>query len=65
MKVKHILVIFLLGVVGVIIGAFFKIQHWPGAATILMISVGLEVLSGILAIWKLLTTKKFKDFLNS
>ncbi|MCD4694950.1 MAG: hypothetical protein K8S16_01820 [Bacteroidales bacterium] len=65
MKVKHILAIFLLGVIGATIGVFFKIQHWPGAGFILVVSLSLEVLSGILAIWKLLTIKKFKDFLNS
>jgi len=65
MKVKHILVIFLLGVAGINIGAFMKIQHWPGAAVILTISFGLEVLSGMLAILKILTSKKIKDFLNS
>ena len=64
MKVKHILAILIIGPIGVSIGAFFKIQHWPGAAKILLISLIIELIGGILAVWKLLTIKDFKDFLN-
>jgi hypothetical protein len=64
MKVKHILVLLILGSTGAVLGALFKIQHWPGASVILMVSILLEVLGGILAVWKLLTIKDFTDFLN-
>jgi len=64
MKVKHIIVIFLLGVIFVILGSLFKINHWPGAAKILLVGMILEILGLILVIWKVLTTEKFKDFLN-
>ena len=64
MKVKHVLIVFILGMILTTIGAFFKIQHWPGAAKILLVSLLLEVIGGLLFIWKLATIKDFKDFLN-
>ncbi len=64
MKFKHILVLFILGSIGVTIGALFKIQHWPGASIILAASVCIEILGAIMAVWKLLTVKDFSDFLN-
>lgn len=64
MKFKHILILLIIGSIGVTIGALFKIQHWPGAGMILTISVLIEVLAAILAVWKLLTIKDFTDFLN-
>ncbi|QHI36813.1 hypothetical protein IMCC3317_21830 [Kordia antarctica] len=65
MKVKHIIAIFLLGVFITIIGALFKIQHWPYGPELLSVGSFTEGLAILLGIWKLLTTKKFKDFLNS
>ena len=64
MKFKHILAMLILGSVGVTIGAIFKIQHWPGASIILLVSMLLELFAGIIAVWKLLTLKDFSDFLN-
>ena len=64
MKVKHVLALFVLGVCGVIIGAVFKIQHWPGAHRILLFSMIIQVVAGILFIWKLLRMKETRDFLN-
>lgn len=64
MKVKHILAIIILGVTGVILGALFQIQHWPGSHKILLVSLGLESLGGILMIWKLISIKDFSNFLN-
>ena len=65
MKVKHIIVLFLLGMFITIIGALFKIQHWPYGSEILTVGSLTEGLAMLLGIWKLLTTKKFKEFLNS
>ena len=65
MKVKHILVILIIGSLGVATGALFKIQHWPGAGIILILSLCIQLLAGVLTIWKILTVKKYKDFLNS
>lgn len=48
-----------------IIGALFKILHWPGSVMLIIISTALKVIAGLLAIWKLFTVGKFKEFLNS
>ncbi|WP_420574897.1 GldL-related protein [Kordia sp.] len=65
MKVKHIIALFLLGIFITIIGTLFKIQHWPYGSEILTVGSLMEGLAILLGIWKLLSTKKFKDFLNS
>jgi len=65
MKVKHIIIIFLIGIVFMTFGALFKIMHWPGGSMIITISSTLKVIAGLLAIWKVLTMDKFKEFLNS
>lgn len=65
MKVKHIIALFLVGVVLMIAGTFIKIMHWPGGAMILLFATIIKVIAGLLAIWKVLSMKKFKDFLNS
>lgn len=64
MKIKHLLVVILIGFLWTIVGALFKIQHWPYANEILVIGTLIKVLFIILLIWKILTTDKFKDFLN-
>ncbi len=50
---------------GVILGAFFKIQHWPGGSTILGLSLIFELFAGLLIAWKLFKYKGGDDFLNS
>jgi len=65
MKVKHIIVVFILGVIFVILGSLFEINHWAGAAKLLLAGMILEILGLIMVIWKVFFTEKFKDFLNS
>ena len=65
MKVKHILVIFIFGLIILDLGALFKLIHWPGAGEMIFASFVIEIIAGILAIWKILTSDKFKEFLNS
>jgi len=43
MKNKGLLVLLIAGMVLVIIGALFKIMHWPGATFILIIGMAAEV----------------------
>jgi len=65
MKAKYVLIIGVLGMTGVILGAFFKIQHYPGGSGILGVSVILELIAGLMIIWKLISYKGQGDFLNS
>ena len=64
MKIKHLLAIIIFGFIFTIIGALFKIQHWAYASEILTIGTLIKVVFAILLIHKILTTDKFKDFLN-
>lgn len=65
MKVKHILIVFIIGFVFVIVGSLFKILHLQGAQALLIIGMGGQALGGVLSIWKLIKTKSFKSFLDS
>lgn len=64
MKVKYIILLFIFGVLISVIGALFKLMHWPGASKTLLIGTLIRVFSGIIFIIKLITNNKFKGFLN-
>lgn len=64
MKVKHIIALFIVGLLCTILGALFKILHWQLAPELLIAGTVIKVLAGIFAIWKILTTDGFKKFLN-
>lgn len=65
MKNRLILIIFALGTFMVILGALFKIMHWPSANILLLMGMSSQLVAGMIAIWKILTHKKFQGFLNS
>lgn len=65
MKTKYIIAIFIFAYILEALGVHFKIMHLMGAPQVFLAATILKVLSGLLAIWKLITTKKFHDFLNS
>jgi hypothetical protein len=56
-KYWMILVIFLAGSALTIIGGLFKIQHWMGASLLLTVSLGLQVISVVLLIIKLIVQR--------
>lgn len=64
MKLRYLLVLLVLGFMFTIIGTLFKIMHWAFASEFYMVGVFLKLLFGILLVYKLLTTKKFKDYLD-
>ncbi len=69
MKNKHILSLYILGGIIIFIGALLKINHFQFMDLItgnLLLVIGLliQVLAGILFIFKILTNKK-NNFLNS
>jgi len=64
MKVKYLLAFLIFGFILTIIGSLFKIQHWAFASEIYILGTFLKVIFGILLIYKIFTTDKFKDFLN-
>jgi hypothetical protein len=60
MKIKHILVIFILGFMITSLGALFKLESWPYASELLIIGLPMKVLAGLLLIVKLLLNKADK-----
>ena len=68
MKIKHVLIIFVIGFLISIIGAIFKITHWSFGSISgnIMIAIGsiIETVGIILMLYKLFTSPKFKEFLN-
>jgi dolichyl-phosphate-mannose--protein O-mannosyl transferase len=65
MKVKHIITLFLLGFGLSVMAAAFTILHFMGAPTMLLTSAIVVALATVLAIWKVFTNERIKDFLNS
>lgn len=69
MKTKHTLIILGIGLLLTFVGAVLKITHMEigpvNGNNLLTIAMFIEVIGGILFLYKLLTHKKFKDFLNS
>ena len=64
MKLKLILVLFLLGFLFILAGAFFKLESWPNASLLLLIGFALNCVAVLLLIVKLLTNRTNKT-LNS
>lgn len=65
MKVKHILILFLISYILVGIGGIFKIMHWPLASILIVVSGSVKLIAVALAIWKIGTTDRFNEFLNA
>lgn len=69
MKTKHTLIILAIGFFIILIGALLKITHMEigpvNGNNMLVIGMFVEVIGGILLIYKLITAKKSNDFLNS
>jgi len=66
MKNKQLLIIFLVGAVLTILGAIFKIMHWPLASLIIILGMTFEAAAGILTVYKLSKKEDKKDgFLDS
>ena len=65
MKIKHAVIILVLGVIAGIAGALFKIEHWAGADALLLSAMALEASGLVLLVVKVLARPGAKQFLNS
>ncbi len=63
-KIKHILSLFIFGLLLNLTGGLFKIMHWQGAHIVLIAGTITKLIAGIVLIYKILTNTKFKGFLN-
>ena len=64
MKTKYILVLIIVGFLIAIISSLFKILHWPYGFELYIIGILFKLVFGVALIYKILTYKKFQDFLN-
>ena len=64
MKTKHTVAIVIAGLLVGFIGSLFKVLHWPFANALLIVAVFLQVMGGILFLYKLFTYPKVKGFLD-
>ncbi|MDI1255736.1 MAG: gliding motility protein GldL [Flavobacterium sp.] len=63
MKYKHLIILFLIALLGDIFGAFFKIIHLEFADSLLLITTSIQAIAILLLIVKLTSDDK-TDFLN-
>lgn len=64
MKVKHALIILVVGFAVSTFGALLKIMHWPGANVLLTVATVLQAVGWLTLLVKLVTYPKIKDFLD-
>lgn len=69
MKTKHTLIILAIGFLITLFGALLKITHLEigslNGNSVLTVGMLVEMIGGVLLIYKLITAKKSNDFLNS
>ncbi|NPD45639.1 gliding motility protein GldL [Lentimicrobium sp. S6] len=65
MKVKHIIILFLLGYILELLGGYFKIMQLMGAQEVFTVAISLKVVAAVWGIWKMFTLKNSTDILNA
>lgn len=64
MKTKHAILIFIIGFLVNIVGAFLKITHLLNPNLFLAFSSTIEIIGVLLILYKLFTYPKFRDLMN-
>ena len=64
MTARQSISLFLLGAALMILGAMFKVQHWPGADMMLATASLLQIIGVLVVAIKVLRYPGFKDFLD-
>jgi len=64
MKWSVIIILFVFGMVVTIVGAFFKLLHWPGSSLMLGFGMAVQAISLILLIVKSLKKDKIDNSIN-
>ncbi|NPD85066.1 gliding motility protein GldL [Lentimicrobium sp. L6] len=65
MKVKHIIILFLLGYILELLGGYFKIMQLMGAQEVFTVAISLKVVAAVWGIWKMFTLKNSTDIFNA
>lgn len=64
MKYWHIIIIFIVGTMALIVGSFFKIMHWPGAVSTMLLGIISQVFALLLLAIKIIRNRNGGSFLN-
>ena len=64
MKYWHIIIIFIVGTMALIAGSFFKIMHWPGAVSTMLLGTISQVFALLLLAIKIIRNRNGGSFLN-
>lgn len=64
MKNWLIIVIFLFGLAITIVGAMFKLMHWPGASIMLIGGMGIKAVAVLMLIIKLISGTRSNEWLG-
>lgn len=65
MRIKHGIILIALGIILVLFGALFKLQHWPGANWLLTVGTFMKVAGVLVLIIRMLRNPGNKAFFNS
>lgn len=65
MKIKHGIILLAIGIILLLFGSLFKVQHWPGASLLLTTGICLKVAGVLIIVIKMLKNPSCKSFLNS
>jgi hypothetical protein len=65
MKIKHAIFFIIIGFCIRLFGVLQKVLHTPAANNILTIGTGIIIFGFLILLYKLFTSAKFKDFMNS
>lgn len=65
MKNLQILVLFLIGAVLTVVGALFKMMHWPAASLLLIVGMTFNAVAVVLLVFKLFRKNNSDSFLDS
>jgi hypothetical protein len=61
LKYSFIAIVYLIGVICNLLGVLFKIESWPYASELLIISTALQVFAVAILILKIIKQKGFKE----
>lgn len=64
MKIKYIIIVFLVSIILETLGVYFKMYQLMGALELMQAATALKLLAAVLGVWKLFSVKEFGNFLD-
>ena len=64
MKIKHAIVLLIVGIICTLLGMLYKLESWANASELLWGGIGLAGIGLVALLYKLIQQPSVKDFLN-